>query len=116
MPQTLAEIKALLDARGLSPRKRFGQNFLIDHNLVRKLVDESKVTAGDLVLEVGPGTGTLTGVLLGRGCEVIACELDDGLTALMEERFGDQERFSLVHGDCLASKRTGCARRQEAVE
>ncbi len=105
MPQTLAEIKALLDARGLSPRKRFGQNFLIDHNLVRKLVDESKVTAGDLVLEVGPGTGTLTEELLERGCEVVACELDRGLAELLRERLGNHTGFTLIEGDCLAHKR-----------
>ena len=105
MPQTLAEIKTLLESRGLSPRKRFGQNFLIDHNLVRKLVDESGVGAGDLVLEVGPGTGTLTEELLERGCEVIACELDRGLAALLRERLGSNERFTLIEGDCLAQKR-----------
>ncbi|MDQ7012936.1 MAG: 16S rRNA (adenine(1518)-N(6)/adenine(1519)-N(6))-dimethyltransferase RsmA [Planctomycetota bacterium] len=105
MPQTLAEIKALLDARGLSPRKRFGQNFLIDHNLVRKLVDESGVAAGDLVLEVGPGTGTLTEELLERGCEVVACELDRGLAELLRERLGHHAGFSLIEGDCLAHKR-----------
>lgn len=105
MPQTLAEIKTLLESRGLTPRKRFGQNFLIDHNLVRKLVDESGVGAGDLVLEVGPGTGTLTEELLERGCEVIACELDRGLAELLRERLGSNERFTLIEGDCLAQKR-----------
>ena len=105
MPQTLAEIKTLLESRGLSPRKRFGQNFLIDHNLVRKLVDESGVGAGDLVLEVGPGTGTLTEELLERGCEVIACELDRGLAELLRDRLGSNEHFTLIEGDCLAQKR-----------
>jgi SAM-dependent methyltransferase len=105
MPQTLAEIKDLLASRGLSPLKRFGQNFLIDQNLVRKLVDEAGVTPGELVLEVGPGTGTLTEELLGRGCEVIACELDRGLAALLRDRLGARERFALVEGDCLGGKR-----------
>jgi len=103
--QTLEEIRTVLEARGLAPKKSLGQNFLIDQNLLLKMVDSAGVGEGDLVLEVGPGTGTLTGVLLGRGCEVITCELDDGLAVLMEERFSDQARFSLVHGDCLASKR-----------
>lgn len=105
MPQTLADIKTLLESRGLSPRKRFGQNFLIDHNLVRKLADESGVVPGDLVLEVGPGTGTLTEELLGRGCEVIACELDRGLVGLLRERLGGHAGFTLIEGDCLAQKR-----------
>ncbi len=105
MPQTLSEIRELLAARGLSPRHALGQNFLIDHNLLRRLVDESGVGAGDLVLEVGPGTGTLTEELLARGCEVVACELDRGLAGLLRERLGERARFTLVEGDCLDGKR-----------
>lgn len=102
--QTLSEIKALLEARGLAPRHALGQNFLIDKNLVAKLIDASGVKAGDTVLEVGPGTGTLTEGLLERGCRVVACELDAGLAALLRERiptlgFGDH--FTLIEGDCL---------------
>lgn len=105
MAQSLAEIKELLASRGLSPLKRFGQNFLIDQNLVTKLVDGSGVGPGELVLEVGPGTGTLTEELLARGCEVIACELDRGLAALLRDRLGGRSGFTLVEGDCLAGKR-----------
>ncbi|MEQ9617319.1 MAG: 16S rRNA (adenine(1518)-N(6)/adenine(1519)-N(6))-dimethyltransferase RsmA [Phycisphaerales bacterium] len=101
--QTLTDIKALLDAHGLSPKKSLGQNFLCDHNHIRKLVDDAGVTTGDLVLEVGPGTGALTDELVERGASVIACEMDDGLARLIRERFGD--RVALIHGDCLASKR-----------
>ncbi len=105
--QTLAEIRSLLDAHGLAPKKSLGQNFLIDHNLIRLLVDTSGVQEGDLVLEVGPGTGTLTEELLSRGCSVIACELDDGLAGLLSSRFADEAtngRFTLIHGDCLERK------------
>ena len=70
--QTLTEIKELLALAGHEPKKALGQNFLIDHNLIRKLVDASGVQSGDLVLEVGPGTGALTVELLERGCVVIA--------------------------------------------
>ncbi len=105
--QTLAEIKSLLESRGLRPKRSLGQNFLVDHNLIRKLVDASGVGPGDLVLEVGPGTGTMTEDLLARGCEVIACELDDGLAALLRERLPSVpggERFTLIHRDCLEGK------------
>jgi len=107
--QTLGEIKAMLEARGLSPRHALGQNFLLDHNLIRKLVDASGacggVGGGDVVLEVGPGTGTLTDELLARGCRVVACELDRGLAQLLRERLaGEGRRITLVEGDCLAGK------------
>jgi 16S rRNA (adenine1518-N6/adenine1519-N6)-dimethyltransferase len=105
--QTLAEIKNLLDTRGLRPKRSLGQNFLVDHNLIRKLVDASGVKAGDLVLEVGPGTGTMTEELLARGCEVVACELDDGLAAMLAERIPDLtggNHFTLIHRDCLEGK------------
>jgi 16S rRNA (adenine1518-N6/adenine1519-N6)-dimethyltransferase len=103
----------MLESRGLAPRKSLGQNFLIDHNLIRKLVDAAGVSgegdpAGRLVLEVGPGTGTLTEELLARGCEVVAIELDRGLAELLRERFGEEARagrFTLIEGDALAGKR-----------
>lgn len=107
--QTLSDIRVLLESRGLAPKKSLGQNFLIDHNLIRKLVDASGVGAGDLVLEVGPGTGTLTEELLARGCEVVACELDVGLASMNRERLGGHAeygaRFTLIEGDCLDGKR-----------
>jgi 16S rRNA (adenine1518-N6/adenine1519-N6)-dimethyltransferase len=103
--QTLSEIRAMLNERGIRPRKSLGQNFLIDQNLIRRLVDASGAAAGDLVLEIGPGTGTLTEELLARGCRVVACELDDALAALLADRLADEPRFTLVRGDCLAGKR-----------
>ncbi len=112
--QTLQTIRQLLESRGLSPRKSLGQNFLIDHNLIRKLVDASGVSAGDLVLEVGPGTGALTDELLMRGCRVVASEMDRGLAELLRERLAEPRKsldappsasFTLVEGDCLESKK-----------
>lgn len=109
--QTLSEIKALLESIGATPKRSLGQNFLVDHNLIRKLVDSADLSPGELVLEVGPGTGTLTEELLARGCDVIACELDDRFAALNRERLASPAlcpppaRFRLVHGDCLESKR-----------
>jgi 16S rRNA (adenine1518-N6/adenine1519-N6)-dimethyltransferase len=110
--QSVSQIKAMLAERGLRPKRSLGQNFLIDQNLLRKLVDAAGVGEGDAVLEVGPGTGTLTEELLARGCRVVASELDDALADLLEERAGEMERagggagrLTIVRGDCLASKR-----------
>ena len=115
--QTKSEIKSLLEIAGLSPRKSLGQNFLTDKNLITKLIDASGVGPGDLVVEVGPGTGTLTEALLERGCQVIACELDRGLAELNRQRIptlpldgpnpGEYaRRFTLIEGDCLGPKRS----------
>lgn len=104
--QTQTQIRQILETHGLAPKKSLGQNFLLDHNLIRKLVDSASVSAGELILEVGPGTGTLTEELLARGASVIACELDDGLASHLRDHFASfGERFTLVHGDCLESKR-----------
>lgn len=103
--QTLTDIKRLLEEQGLRPNKALGQNFLCDHNLIRRLVDASGVGEGELVLEVGPGTGALTDALLERGCDVVACELDRGLADLIALRHGSAgDRFRLVRGDCLERK------------
>jgi len=105
--QTLTHIRTLLESRGLSPRKSLGQNFLTDQNLLRKLVDASRVAPGDIVLEIGPGTGVLTQELLARGCSVVACELDPGLAELIRDTFADairDGRLTLIEGDCLVGK------------
>jgi 16S rRNA (adenine1518-N6/adenine1519-N6)-dimethyltransferase len=87
MPQTKSEIQAIFIKAGTEPRHRFGQNFMIDQNLVRLVADAGEVGAGDFVVEVGPGTGTLTEELLSRRAEVLAVEIDRDLAAALRERF-----------------------------
>jgi 16S rRNA (adenine1518-N6/adenine1519-N6)-dimethyltransferase len=97
--QTLGEIRGLLASRGLTPRHRLGQNFLHDKNQVARLVEAAGLSPGECVLEVGPGTGTLTEALVEREAEVLACEIDRGLASILRERLGD--RITLVEGDVL---------------
>jgi 16S rRNA (adenine1518-N6/adenine1519-N6)-dimethyltransferase len=101
--QTIAQIRALLDQRGITPKHKLGQNFLHDQNQLRKLIDAANVQPGELVLEVGPGTGTLTEALLDAGAHVVACEIDPAMAAIVRERLGD--RITLIEGDCLESGR-----------
>ncbi len=98
------EILDLLDRHGLRPRKHLGQNFLADPNLVDRIVREAGVGAGDRVVEIGAGTGTLTRALAATGAIVVAYEIDDRLAPVLEEslggttvdmRFGDAMRLDM---------------------
>ncbi len=109
--QTLSDIKALLAIHGLAPSHALGQNFLVDQNLLTKLVDTAAARAnlveGSTVLEIGPGTGVLTEVMLARGWKVIACELDGGMCRLLKARLAEQiasGQFTLIEGDALVGR------------
>lgn len=83
--QTRSEVKALLKRHGLSPDKRLGQHFLADPNITRKIAGLAEVGPGDRVVEVGPGTGTLTAALEQAGAAVTAIEVDESLRPILEE-------------------------------
>lgn len=102
--QTLSEIRGILAAAGLRPQHRFGQNFLIDLNLMRKLVASAELVPRDVVLEIGAGTGSLTELLLRSGARVVAAEIDRGLLAVLSERFAGEPNLMLFAGDALAGK------------
>ena len=104
MAQTKHEIQAILAAANTAPRHRFGQNFMIDQNLVRLVADAGEIQSNDHVIEVGPGTGTLTEEILLRTSNVLAVEIDRDLAALLRERFSDRPGFRLIEGDALAGK------------
>jgi 16S rRNA (adenine1518-N6/adenine1519-N6)-dimethyltransferase len=104
MAQTKHEIQELLEKAGTGPRHRFGQNFMIDRNLVRVVAEAGEIARGDLVIEVGPGTGTLSEEILERGGEMVAVEIDRGLADLLRARFGERSDFRLIEGDALAGK------------
>ncbi|WP_203336275.1 16S rRNA (adenine(1518)-N(6)/adenine(1519)-N(6))-dimethyltransferase RsmA [Nocardioides limicola] len=101
-----AEVRALAAELELRPTKQRGQNFVIDANTVRRIVRDSAVTADDVVLEVGPGLGSLTLALLEVTPRVTAIELDgllaDRLPATVAEYAGDRAAgFRVVHADAL---------------
>lgn len=105
MAQTKAEIQQLLAGVETGPRHRFGQNFMIDGNLVRAIAAAGQVGPGDTVVEVGPGTGTLTDELLATAAgRVVAVEIDRDLARLLRDRFAGVDRFQLIEGDALAGK------------
>jgi 16S rRNA (adenine1518-N6/adenine1519-N6)-dimethyltransferase len=104
-----AEVRSLAAELGLRPTKQRGQNFVIDPNTVRRIVRASRVTADDVVLEVGPGLGSLTLALLEVVKRVVAIEVDEvlasALPATIAEHAPDQEgRFEVVRADALRVK------------
>jgi len=116
--QSIGTIRSLLREHGLVPRHHLGQNFLHDHNQLRRLVDAADVQSGEVIVEIGPGTGTLTEELLDRGANVIACEIDERLYDLINMTIGERygpDRFVLVHDDCLASKHALSSRLLDAI-
>src|SRR5688500_4187948 len=104
MAQSKHQIEALLAEAGSGPRHRFGQNFMIDQNLVRLVAGAGALGPEDVAIEVGPGTGTLTEELLARAGRVVAVEIDRDLAALLRSRFGGRPNFTLIEGDALAGK------------
>ncbi len=88
-----SELMHFLATLGVSPKKRLSQNFLIDGNILRNILKEANIQAGDLVLEIGAGPGALTEVLLEKGAEVVAVEKDP-IFAQALKRFPSLEVFA----------------------
>ena len=95
----LSDMRALLDKRNIQLTKSLGQNFLHDKHQLECIADAGAVTKADKVLEIGPGLGPLTELLLERAGEVLAIEMDARLVAVLRERF---PQLNLVHADALA--------------
>ena len=81
--------------------KSLGQNFLIDDSVPRDIVNGADVCEDDLVIEIGPGVGTLTVQLLKRAKRVVAIELDSSLIPILTAELGDNPKFQLIHNDAL---------------
>src|SRR5438093_844712 len=81
---TPATVRALLDEHGLHPKKSLGQHFLADPNTARRVAALADVGAGEAVLEIGPGLGSLTLALVERGARVLAVEVDAHLAGVLE--------------------------------
>jgi 16S rRNA (adenine1518-N6/adenine1519-N6)-dimethyltransferase len=111
--QTKHEIENILAAAGTTPNKRLGQNFLIDLNLMRKLIDAAEIQSNDVVLEVGCGTGSFTEGLAEVAGFLIGVEYDNVLAPVVQRNFKDVENVKIINADILENKHT---LRTEAVE
>ena len=98
---TLSELRRVLDERGIQLTKSLGQHFLHDANQLRRIVEAAGLTPADRVLEIGPGLGPLTELLLADAAEVFAIEKDQRLVAELTRRFAAEPRLQLLHEDGL---------------
>lgn len=96
-----AVTRHILKSFGLHASKRLGQNFLVDGAVVKDIVAAAEIVAGDRVLEIGPGIGTLTQGLLEAGAHVTAVELDKKLPAVLAETLASYDHLHVVPGDIL---------------
>lgn len=85
-------------------KRRFGQNFLIDNDVVKKIAAAAEISAGTRVIEIGPGRGALTSELIAAGGVVSAVEIDRDLQVLLREKFAGVENFRLVPQDILQTR------------
>lgn len=92
-----SELRAFLDKLGIRPKRGLSQNFLIDGNIIRKIIHFADVTKDDLVVEIGPGPGALTKALLEAGAEVIAVEKDKTFAAHLPKH----EHLEVFYDDFL---------------
>lgn len=104
MPQTnllLTKTKRVLKRAGLKARKGLGQHFLVDDKALEMVASAAELKPSDIIIEVGPGLGILTGELARRAGKVVAVELDDNLAAMLKEQFNALKNITIISGDIL---------------
>jgi 16S rRNA (adenine1518-N6/adenine1519-N6)-dimethyltransferase len=97
----MVSIKQELREYGLFPKKRLGQHFLVDPNILNKVVRTAQVGKGDVVLEVGPGLGQMTLALADRAKKVIAVEIDERLVTILRQKVEDHPNIEVIKSDIL---------------
>lgn len=95
------ETRFIMKQNNITANKNLGQNFLINEEVVDSIVENAEITKNDLVIEIGPGLGTLTSRLLEKAGKVICVELDRKMIAILEKRFKLYENLELINDDIL---------------
>jgi len=102
--QKLSWIKTELHNRDIKPQKKFGQNFLIDNNILEFIINNSEICRNDIVLEIGAGTGILTQLIAQKAKHVFAVEIDGGLYEFAKENLAYDHNVKLINKDALRDK------------
>lgn len=95
----ITKTRSIMETHGLELKKSLGQNFLVDGNILKKIVDAAELDSISRVLEVGPGIGSLTEEILLRGVDTLSIEIDQRFHPILEENFKGYDNFTLVKGD-----------------
>lgn len=95
------ETKFLMKKYGITANKNYGQNFLVDENIVNSIVDSANITKNDLIIEIGPGLGTLSSALIEKAGKLICIELDKKMLDILNDRFALYNNFELINDDVL---------------
>ena len=95
------KVQLLLRQLKLRPKKRLGQNFMIDQNIIDKIISLSDLSKEDLILEIGPGLGALTEKLAEKVKKVYAIEIDSHLFSYLKQRFSKYDNIEIINGDIL---------------
>lgn len=101
MKNTLEKTKNIMRINNIKANKRFGQNFLIDDNILENIVKSAEITNNDLVIEIGPGLGNLTEYLLEKAAYVILVEIDNNMINILNDRFKNNNNYILLNDDIL---------------
>lgn len=101
MENILEETKFIMKKYNIKANKNLGQNFLINEEVVNKIVNCSNINNEDLIIEIGPGLGTLTKFLLEKAGKVICIELDTKMLKILEDRFSLYDNFEIINKDVL---------------
>jgi len=113
---TASELAGVFRDRGIRPKRRLGQNFLIDRNLLAIVADTAAIEPGDTVLEIGAGTGSLTEVLAARARRVIAVEIDPDLATIARKSLAPLEHVRVITADILGKGKSLNPAVLEAIE
>ena len=97
----IKETKFIMNKYSVAANKNYGQNFLIDEDIVLGICEKAEVSKDDLIIEIGPGLGTLTAKLLENAGKVIAVELDKKMIQILNDRFSLYDNFRLINDDIL---------------
>ena len=95
------ETKAIIDSYSFAFQKKFGQNFLIDANVLERIIDDGGITKDDFVLEIGPGIGTMTQYLCESAREVMAVEIDSNLIPILNYTLSEYDNVEIINEDAL---------------